>query len=256
VPVPIFSQARRGISLLEVLVSVFIVSIGLFGVVSLVPVGNHEVIEGVKMDRAALIGKYKYRDFRTRGFYALRGYDLSQPQMFLDGFERADVDLLDPYWQEYLKKPMFWWRAGIFDPEVFDETNPPREPPYPNPEDDTPVITDYYSSWGTTNVWSSGADAAWGVAGVNDDGDTDASGAAIIDELDEAGAPGSDDVFLLDPDKSYWVTIDIYYPRYDPDLSPGDNDNIRSNDNEQWWVARYTKRMRFDNASLWQLPTD
>ncbi len=61
------SNRRRGISLLEVLISVFIISIGLVGVLSLLPVGHHEALEGTLADRAALVGKYAVRDYRTRG---------------------------------------------------------------------------------------------------------------------------------------------------------------------------------------------
>jgi len=60
----------RGISLIEVLMSIFIVSIGLLGVLSLVPVGHLEAQKGSAADRASVIGEYAMRDFRIRGLHA------------------------------------------------------------------------------------------------------------------------------------------------------------------------------------------
>ncbi|MFH1266447.1 MAG: prepilin-type N-terminal cleavage/methylation domain-containing protein, partial [Planctomycetota bacterium] len=44
---------RRGVSLLEVLISIFVLSIGLLGVAAVIPVGGHEILQAVKADRAA-----------------------------------------------------------------------------------------------------------------------------------------------------------------------------------------------------------
>ena len=44
-------HSRRGISLLEVLISIFIISVGLLGVASLIPAGKLRMVEANKSDR-------------------------------------------------------------------------------------------------------------------------------------------------------------------------------------------------------------
>ena len=62
------APARRGISLMEVLISAFIMAVGLLGVAALLPVGHHEASKGMLADRAAEIGRMAFRDFQIRGY--------------------------------------------------------------------------------------------------------------------------------------------------------------------------------------------
>lgn len=57
---------RRGVSLMEVLISIFILAVGLFGVAALIPVGGSEILESVKADRSAAVGAAAMRDVRVR----------------------------------------------------------------------------------------------------------------------------------------------------------------------------------------------
>jgi len=59
--------SRHGLSLIEALISIFIVSIGLLGVVALFTIGHHDALSGAVADHAALVGREKLRDFRVRG---------------------------------------------------------------------------------------------------------------------------------------------------------------------------------------------
>jgi len=59
-------SARRGVSLMEVLVSIFIIMFGLLGVAALLPVGRFEIIEAAKRDRAAACGRSVLRDAKIR----------------------------------------------------------------------------------------------------------------------------------------------------------------------------------------------
>ena len=43
-------RARRGVSLLEVLISIFVLSIGLLGVAAVIPVAGHEILQATKAD--------------------------------------------------------------------------------------------------------------------------------------------------------------------------------------------------------------
>ena len=58
---------RLGISLMEVLISIFVVAVGLLGVAALIPLAHFEANRGVIQDRKSLLGKSAYREFRIRG---------------------------------------------------------------------------------------------------------------------------------------------------------------------------------------------
>ncbi len=57
---------RRGISLLEIMISIGIVGIGLIGVAALIPLAHHKAAQGVQEDRKSLFGKRDFREFRVR----------------------------------------------------------------------------------------------------------------------------------------------------------------------------------------------
>ncbi len=68
---------RRGISLLEVLISMFVLLVGLLGVMSLLPAGRSEVMRGAKIDRASACGRAAFRDMRIRGMLDPQSYALA-----------------------------------------------------------------------------------------------------------------------------------------------------------------------------------
>lgn len=59
--------SRRGITLLEVLISMFVMLVGLLGVMSLIPVGRFEMQRGAKIDRASACGRGAFREMKVRG---------------------------------------------------------------------------------------------------------------------------------------------------------------------------------------------
>jgi len=61
------NSRRNGVTLLEVLLSIGVVFIGLMGAVSLFPVASFQIKEGVKHERAALLGKRAFREFKILG---------------------------------------------------------------------------------------------------------------------------------------------------------------------------------------------
>lgn len=65
-PLSSFSAGRRGVSLLEVLVSMFIILVGLLGVASLLPVARHNIVETAKRNRGAECGRAVLQDIRIR----------------------------------------------------------------------------------------------------------------------------------------------------------------------------------------------
>ncbi|MBA4104545.1 MAG: hypothetical protein C0485_02220 [Pirellula sp.] len=59
--------ARRGISLLEVLISMFVLLFGLMGVASIFPVGNHYAGKGEQFDRGSALAESAFADLKARG---------------------------------------------------------------------------------------------------------------------------------------------------------------------------------------------
>jgi hypothetical protein len=59
---------RRAISLTEVLISMFVLMIGLLGVAAMIPAGRHEILEGAKIDNATAVGRAAFRDLKIRGY--------------------------------------------------------------------------------------------------------------------------------------------------------------------------------------------
>jgi hypothetical protein len=57
----------RGVTLIEVLMSIGVVLIGLLGVAALFPIAGHQAREGARNDRVANIGKRAFREIKVRG---------------------------------------------------------------------------------------------------------------------------------------------------------------------------------------------
>ncbi len=68
-------RARRGISLMEVLISMFVLTVGLLGVAALIPAGRHEIVEAAKLDNASMVGRAAFRDMQVRGFLNPAGWN-------------------------------------------------------------------------------------------------------------------------------------------------------------------------------------
>ncbi len=66
-PIPNRSARRRGVSLLEVLVSLFILAVGLMGVAALIPLGKLSLMATETSDRTGACGRAAIREVRIRG---------------------------------------------------------------------------------------------------------------------------------------------------------------------------------------------
>lgn len=58
----------RGVTLIEVLISIFVVSVGLLGVAALIPLAGHQTEQGSRNDRKANVGRRSFREFMVRGY--------------------------------------------------------------------------------------------------------------------------------------------------------------------------------------------
>ena len=66
-PPSAFRLRRTGMSLIEVLISMFVLLFGLMGVAAIFPVGNYYVVEGEKFDLASGIAQNAFEELRARG---------------------------------------------------------------------------------------------------------------------------------------------------------------------------------------------
>jgi hypothetical protein len=53
--------------LLEVLISIFVLAVGLLSVAALIPAGRHEIAQGSRLEYASMIGRSAFRDLKIRG---------------------------------------------------------------------------------------------------------------------------------------------------------------------------------------------
>src|SRR5690349_11564228 len=62
------STSRRGITLLEVLVAMLVLTVGVLGMAAIIPLGKLELADGEISDSASTLGRWAFRDVSVRGF--------------------------------------------------------------------------------------------------------------------------------------------------------------------------------------------
>lgn len=92
----------RGVSLLEILVAIFILSVGLLGVAALIPVGNSEVVKTQIAHRSAETGLRAFREMKLRGYL--------NPQNWLSGGQAV----VNP--DTGVMRPEFAGKTFVIDP--------------------------------------------------------------------------------------------------------------------------------------------
>lgn len=86
---------RAGISLLEVLISMFILAVGLLSIASLLPVGGSQVQKAMIEDRKSTVGLNAFHEFRTRGMANPENWT-GVPQVPGQTFPRPTSVAIDP----------------------------------------------------------------------------------------------------------------------------------------------------------------
>ncbi len=66
--------SRMGVSLLEVLISIGVLAVGLFGVVALIPAASQQAEEGARSDALAIAGKRIAGEFHVRGYASTKSW--------------------------------------------------------------------------------------------------------------------------------------------------------------------------------------
>jgi len=98
---------RRGISLLEVLLSMFVLLFGLMGVAAIFPVGHHYVVEGEKFDQGSTLAQNAFEELRARG--------ILRPQFWLYASNELSSDSKAPN-DEFIQPIV---HVGPTDPGIF-----------------------------------------------------------------------------------------------------------------------------------------
>lgn len=62
-------SSRRGITLIEILVSIFVLMVGLVGIAALIPIGHDAVTKADIQHRAGEVGRRAVQEARVRGYY-------------------------------------------------------------------------------------------------------------------------------------------------------------------------------------------
>ncbi|WDI40930.1 type IV pilus modification PilV family protein [Bremerella sp. P1] len=117
-------RTHLGITLIEVMMSTMVVSLGILGLVALIPLGTHLTERGVRADRIASVGPRAFHEARARGAFAPANWVIPTAAL---------ASTNSPFWlaqptglpvrQPYLIDPMFFGANG------FDSTR--RYFPYP-----------------------------------------------------------------------------------------------------------------------------
>ncbi len=108
-------SARPGLSLLEVLISIGIITIGLLGTLAMFPVGAHKIGKANQYDRSTAVGQGAFHDIITRRLLRPDADAWVQPnggQQFVDGTGlgttsprgalRGEAFAIDPLWCSYV----------------------------------------------------------------------------------------------------------------------------------------------------------
>lgn len=119
-------RGRRGITLLEVLISIGVVSVGLLGVAALIPLGSLAVNETAKADRSAALGRSAQHEVRVRRMLermrddgAVRWYCAKQYVPMDDGASWRRLFLIG---QPFAIDPLFAAEAAV-DPQTDGDFN-------------------------------------------------------------------------------------------------------------------------------------
>jgi len=114
---------------MEVLISIFVLSIGLLGVAAMIPVGRHEIVEAAKADRGAAVARAALREIKVRRMLEALQYPVDDDSqtiksvMMWHGMNSSyRYTLIDPlFFTEHSRTEDFWkfpYRGSSLLPSV------------------------------------------------------------------------------------------------------------------------------------------
>ena len=80
---------RRGVSLLEVLISMFVLTVGLLGLAAMIPVGRYAMTQTTIADRAGTCGRAAMHEVKVREMMQYPYWRLSDSTQWLDGTDTS-----------------------------------------------------------------------------------------------------------------------------------------------------------------------
>ncbi len=115
----------RGVSLLEVLIAMFVITIGMLGVAALIPTGHFAVVESTKADRAAACGRAAVSEVKIRRMLDSNSWRWPDPTPALNVLQGGDAFVIDPLFvasNQAILLPANWYRLTAFP---YDQDYPP-----------------------------------------------------------------------------------------------------------------------------------
>ena len=97
------SLAARGITLMEVLISMGVLAVGLLGVAALIPAGRYQVAQGSRLEYASMVGRSALREIEVRGLLNPGGADGSTSTLnWVDGYTTGAEPL--GHWSQWSQR--------------------------------------------------------------------------------------------------------------------------------------------------------
>jgi type II secretory pathway pseudopilin PulG len=88
------NRDRGGVSLLEVLISIGVLSVGMLGAATMLPLAKYYATEASKFDRASTLGQQAYHDLQIRGYLSIKKW--LKPDIAGLNYNNASAMLVDP----------------------------------------------------------------------------------------------------------------------------------------------------------------
>jgi len=108
-------SSPQGVTLIEVMMSSMVVSLGILGLIALIPLGQHLTERGTRADRVASIGERVYHEAKIRGYFKPSNWGIPDPSD-ATAFDANSFDFrLDnglPTRQPYMIDPFFYGSSG------------------------------------------------------------------------------------------------------------------------------------------------
>ncbi|GAA4438743.1 hypothetical protein [Bremerella cremea] len=105
---PTHRPGQAGVTLIEVMMSTMVVSLGILGLAALIPLGTHLTERGTRNDRIASLGPRAFHQAKAMGYFNPQNWTDATPIGIVFGPAGSSM----PYRQPYMLDPMFFGTNG------------------------------------------------------------------------------------------------------------------------------------------------